>query len=151
MMDLPKWLSGKRTYLTNAGDTRDTVWFLGQEIPWSRTWQPTLVRLYGKFHGQRTLAGYSPWRIKESYMTEHACNLMMDICHHNLSKFIMHMMQKVHPKIKHEFGVIIMGRSTFNTGKKFNILWVTLIMWRLCMCWDMRCMWKLCTTLSILF
>ena len=27
----------------------------------------------GKFHGQRSLAGYSPWGSKESDMTEHAC------------------------------------------------------------------------------
>jgi len=55
-------------------------------------------------------------------MTERAYTLMMDICHHNLSKFIMHMMQRVNPKIKHEFGVIIMGQCTFNTGKKCNSL-----------------------------
>ena len=28
------------------------------KIPWSRKWQPTLVFLPGKFHGQRSLAGY---------------------------------------------------------------------------------------------
>ena len=27
--------------------------------------------LAGKFHGQRSMAGYSPWGRKESYMTEH--------------------------------------------------------------------------------
>ena len=39
--------------------------FLGQEDPWRREWQPTSVFLPGKFHGQRTLAGYSPWDRKE--------------------------------------------------------------------------------------
>ena len=33
---------------------------LGQEDPWRRKWQPTPVLLPGKFHGQRSLVGYSP-------------------------------------------------------------------------------------------
>ena len=40
------------------------------KIPWRRKWQPTLVSLPGKSHGQRSLAGYSPWGHKESDMTE---------------------------------------------------------------------------------
>ena len=39
------------------------------KIPWSRKWQLTLVFLPGKFHGQRSLVGYSPWSHKESDMT----------------------------------------------------------------------------------
>ena len=31
------------------------------KIPWRREWQPTPVLLPGEFHGQRSLAGYSPW------------------------------------------------------------------------------------------
>ena len=31
---------------------------------------PTPVFLPGEFHGQRSLAGYSPWGLKESDMTE---------------------------------------------------------------------------------
>ena len=31
------------------------------KIPWRRKWQPTPVFLPGKFHGQRSLAGYSLW------------------------------------------------------------------------------------------
>ena len=38
---------------------------LGQEDPWRRKWQPTLVSLPGKSHGQRSLVGYSPWGCKE--------------------------------------------------------------------------------------
>ena len=38
------------------------------KIPW-RAWQPTPVFLPGEFHGQRSLAGYSPWGRKESDMT----------------------------------------------------------------------------------
>ena len=40
------------------------------KIPWKRKWQPTPVFLPGKSHGQRSLAGYSPWGRKESDMTE---------------------------------------------------------------------------------
>ena len=39
-------------------------------IPWSRIWQPTPVFSLGKFHGQRSLAGYSPWGHKESEWSE---------------------------------------------------------------------------------
>ena len=31
------------------------------KIPWRRKWQPTSVFLPGKSHGQRSLAGCSPW------------------------------------------------------------------------------------------
>ena len=37
---------------------------------WRRKWQPTPVFLPGKSHGQRSLAGYSPWGPKELDMTE---------------------------------------------------------------------------------
>ena len=32
-----------------------------EKIPWRRKWLPTPVFLPGEFHGQRSLAGYSPW------------------------------------------------------------------------------------------
>ena len=34
---------------------------LDQEDPWRRKWQFIPVFLPGKSHGQRSLAGYSPW------------------------------------------------------------------------------------------
>ena len=40
------------------------------KIPWRRKWQPTSVFWPGEFHGQRSLAGYSPWRHNESDTTE---------------------------------------------------------------------------------
>ena len=43
-------------------------WF---ENCWRRKWQPTPIFLPGKFHGQRSLAGYTPWGHKESDTTEH--------------------------------------------------------------------------------
>ena len=49
----------------NAGDIRQPG-----SIPGSgRAWQPTSVFLPGKFHGQRSLAGYSSWICKELDMT----------------------------------------------------------------------------------
>ena len=40
------------------------------KIPWRRKWLPTAVFLPGEFHGQRSLAGYSPWGRKGSDTTE---------------------------------------------------------------------------------
>ena len=40
------------------------------KIPWRRKWQPAPVFLPEESHGQRNLAGYSPWGCKESDMTE---------------------------------------------------------------------------------
>ena len=40
------------------------------KIPWRREQQPTPVFLPGESHGQRSLAGCSPWGHKESDMTE---------------------------------------------------------------------------------
>ena len=40
------------------------------KIPWRREWLPTPMFLPGEFHGQRSLAGYSPWGSKESDTTE---------------------------------------------------------------------------------
>ena len=40
------------------------------KIPWRRKWQPTPVLLPGKFYGQRSLVGYSPWNHKELDVTE---------------------------------------------------------------------------------
>jgi len=44
-----------------------------KKIPWRRKWQPTPVFSPGKFHGQRSLTGYSPWGHRESDMTEYTC------------------------------------------------------------------------------
>ena len=47
-----------------------------KKIPWRRAWQPTPVFLPGESHGERSLAGYSPWGHKESdtiEATQHTC------------------------------------------------------------------------------
>ena len=55
----------------NAGDARDmgSTPRLGRS-PWRRAWQPTPVFLPEESHGQRSLAGYSPWGRTESGTTE---------------------------------------------------------------------------------
>jgi len=35
-----------------------------EKIPWRRAWKPTPVFLPGGSHGQRSLAGFSPWAAK---------------------------------------------------------------------------------------
>ena len=37
-----------------------------ERSPWKKKWQPTLVFLLGKSHGQRSLVGYSPRDHKKS-------------------------------------------------------------------------------------
>ena len=47
-----------------------SVQSLGWEDPLEEAWLPTPVFLPGESHGQRSLAGYSPWGHKESHRTE---------------------------------------------------------------------------------
>ena len=55
-----------------ARDARDAGLISGLGIsPGSRKWQTTPVFLPGKFHGERSLVGYSPWGCKESHTNEH--------------------------------------------------------------------------------
>ena len=70
---LPWWLSGKDSACQCRRRTiRGFNPWVGK-IPWSRKWQPTPVFLPGESHGQRNLAGHSPWDCKNSDMTETAC------------------------------------------------------------------------------
>ena len=58
---LPRCLSGNES-ASNAGDARDAGLIPGSgRTPRGRKWQPILVFLLEKFHGQRSLEGYSPW------------------------------------------------------------------------------------------
>ena len=51
-----------KNLLANAGDARDAGLIPGSgRTPRGRKWQPILVFLLEKFHGQRSLEGYSPW------------------------------------------------------------------------------------------
>ena len=77
------WLSGKES-ACQCRRHRFDPWV--RMIPWRGKWQPTPVFLPGKCHGQRSLAGNSPWGYKESDTTEwlrkkrtqaHSCMLHM--------------------------------------------------------------------------
>ena len=46
---------------------------------WNKKWHLTPVSLPGKFHGQQSLAGYSPWGHKELDMTEHTYINFMEV------------------------------------------------------------------------
>ena len=62
---------GVKNLPTDAGEAREEGLIPGSGgFPWRRKWQPTPVFSPGKFHGQRSLAGYSPWGHKESDTTE---------------------------------------------------------------------------------
>ena len=41
-----------------------------RKIAWRREWLPTPVSFPGEFHGQKSLAGHSPWGHKESDTTK---------------------------------------------------------------------------------
>ena len=58
-----------KNHPASAGDGRDASLIPGL-IPWRRKWQPTPLFLPGEFHGQGSLAGCSPWGLKESDTTE---------------------------------------------------------------------------------
>ena len=59
---------------------------------WSRKRQPTPVFLPGKFHEQRSLAGYSPWGLKELdrielLSTEHTCTIRIKLYETHCAKY----------------------------------------------------------------
>ena len=56
------------------------------KIPWRRKRQPTAVFLPGESHGQRSLAGYSPWSHRVSDMTEHRGS----VCYQTFFTWISH-------------------------------------------------------------
>ena len=62
------------------------IWFdpWVRKIPWRREQLLTPLFLPGEFHGQRSLAGYNPWGLKESDTTE---QLTLSLSHNiNLTK-----------------------------------------------------------------
>ena len=57
---LPGWLNGKEPACQCRRHRRYDFHPWVGKTPWKRKWQPTPVFLPGKFHGQKSLAGYSP-------------------------------------------------------------------------------------------
>ena len=68
LVQVPRYLSGKDS-TCNARDL-DSIPSSGR-FPWRRKWQPTPVFLPEEFHGQKGLAGYSPWGCKVPNTTVH--------------------------------------------------------------------------------
>ena len=76
---IPSGASLMAQWVKNPPAMQETqeIWFnpwVGK-IPWRRKWQPTPVFLPGKFHGQRSLVGYSSWGHEESDKTEHKAHV----------------------------------------------------------------------------
>ena len=66
---LPRWLRGKEPARQCRRPRRPGFDPWVERIPWRRIWQPTPVVLLGESHGEKSLAGYSPWGRKEPDMT----------------------------------------------------------------------------------
>ena len=70
----------------NSGGTRNASLAPGSgRFPWRWKQQPTPVSSPGKSHGQRSLAGYSPWRRKEPDTTEHTQTVKENHCKTDMS------------------------------------------------------------------
>ena len=68
---LPWWHSGKESTCHCRRHKRLGFDSCVGKIPWNSKWQPNPVFVPGKFHGQRSLVGYSPWGHKEWDTIEH--------------------------------------------------------------------------------
>ena len=67
---LPRWVSDKES-ACQCRRCGFVPWV--EKISWSRKWQSTPVFLPGKFHGQRSLAGYCSWgckRLRHNWTTK---------------------------------------------------------------------------------
>ena len=67
---LPRWHSGKEFACQCRRHKRSRFDPWVGEIPWRRAWQPSPAFLPGESHGQRSLAGYSPYGRKELDLTK---------------------------------------------------------------------------------
>ena len=59
-------------------------------MPWRGAWQPTPVFLPGEFHGQRSLAGYSPWGHKEWDTTKPLTTAQHSTAQHSTAQHTLH-------------------------------------------------------------
>ena len=64
ILGFPWWLSGTESACQCRRRKFDPWVGRRRKIPWRRKWQPGLVFLPGKSHGQRSLAGSSLWSHK---------------------------------------------------------------------------------------
>ena len=134
MFGLPRWLTAKKP-LANQ-ETRETqVWPLGREDPLEDETATTPVFVPGKPHGQRSLAGYSPWCQRESDTTEwpsmHACKqcvfwrLLVRILRIPLSKCSSYLLSLRNPLVVDK--IIGQTKAEKSTGKSIcsrQTLWI---------------------------
>ena len=77
---LPLWHSGKESACQCRRYNRCMFNPWIGKIPWSRKWQTAPVFLPGKSHGQRNLAGYSPWGPKSvTWLNTHSSLIRRDM------------------------------------------------------------------------
>ena len=78
-MGFPGGVSGKEPACQCRRQKRHGLDPWAGKIPWSGKRQPTLVFLPGKFNGQRSLVGYSPWATIEQLNTHTHTYLAVNI------------------------------------------------------------------------
>ena len=72
------WWYSDKNLPANAGDIGDMGSIPGWgKIPWRRAWQPAPVFLPGESPWTESLAGCSPWGLKELDTTEHTHNMLI--------------------------------------------------------------------------
>ena len=74
LIGFPRQLSGRES-VCQYRRRRFDPWV--GKILWRRKWQPVLVFLPGKSHGQRNLVGYGPWghkRVRHDLVTKQQQN-----------------------------------------------------------------------------
>ena len=76
------WITGKILGLLNKKH-------IDKEVPWRRKWQPTLVFLPWKSHGQRGLVAYNSWGHKGVWHDLATKQQQQSICYKSMRESIM--------------------------------------------------------------
>ena len=85
----PRWCSGKDSACQCRKLKRGGFHPWVGKIPWRRKWQPTPRFLPRKFHGQKSLAGYSSWGLRVRHdWAQHTHTSVILIDYVTLSKLL---------------------------------------------------------------
>ena len=82
IMGFPGGISGEESACQHRRYKRCVFNPWVRKIPWRRKWQHTPVFVPGKSHGQRSLAGYSPWGRREPDVTERTARVFTQASGH---------------------------------------------------------------------